>query len=404
MRVVINGWFWDQPETGSGQYVRRLAKALVAANPSIRLTILVPATAKTATESSAGARLRLVHSPTGRTDLRKLWWEQVRVPRLVLDLQADLLHIPYWAPPLSARCPIIVTAHDIIPLILPAYRGNFLVRLYTNLVSTATSRARLVLTDSEASRQDILRHLRLASDRVRTVPLAVGDLYSPDASDDDVAVIEALQLPEAYLLYLGGFDIRKNLRCAVRAFRSVCRRHPQAKLIVAGRLPEHDTTFTPSPVRLAREADLPEDAVRYLGFIAETHKPTLYRKARALIFPSRYEGFGYPVLEALACGTPVVASNTASLPEVVGPAGVLLDPDDEKGMATAMIQFLLNDAYHAEMSARAVRQSRRFSWRRTAQDTLACYREALEPTGPATTNADKCISRATMERECDQYK
>jgi glycosyltransferase involved in cell wall biosynthesis len=148
-------------------------------------------------------------------------------------------------------------------------------------------------------------------------------------------------------------------------------------LVIAGRLPKRDTAFTPDPRRLMKEQGVSKEFVRFIGFVEEPHTPALYRGALAFIFPSHYEGFGLPPLEALACGTPVVGSDTASLPEVVGNAGVLLPPDDAEGMAGALIQLVIDDDFRAEMSRRALTQSASFSWDRTARATLGAYSDAV---------------------------
>jgi glycosyltransferase involved in cell wall biosynthesis len=235
-----------------------------------------------------------------------------------------------------------------------------------------------VLTDSQASRRDIIAHLRLPADRVRVVPLAADECYTPDPAPEDANVRARYDVPERYVLYLGGFDVRKNVATALATFRwagpVIGERCP---LVVAGRLPERDRPFTPDPRRLAREQGGDARYVRFVGFADEADKPALYRGAVAFIFPSHYEGFGLPPLEALACGTPVVGSDVSSIPEVVGDAGVLLPPNDAEGMAGALIQLATDDDFRAEMSRRALVQAARFSWERTARETLAAYRDVV---------------------------
>jgi glycosyltransferase involved in cell wall biosynthesis len=213
---------------------------------------------------------------------------------------------------------------------------------------------------------------------VRAIPLAAGDRYSPLPDREDEQIRARYDLPHRYVLYLGGFDVRKNLIAVLTTYRWV---GPvigeDCPLVIAGRLPEQDTAFTPDPRRLIEEQGGSETYVHFTGFVEEPHTPALYRGAVAFIFPSRYEGFGFPPLEALACGTPVVGSDTGSLPEVIGNAGVLLPPDDAEGMAGALIQLATDEGFRAEMSHRAVTQSARFSWDRTARATLAAYRDAV---------------------------
>jgi glycosyltransferase involved in cell wall biosynthesis len=235
-----------------------------------------------------------------------------------------------------------------------------------------------VLTDSGASRADILTHLGLVPERVHAVPLAAADHYGPEPSADEETVRARYGLPERYMLYLGGFDARKNLATVLATYRWVGPAlSDTCPLVIAGKLPERDTAFTPDPRRLMRDEEVDERLVRFSGFVNEADKPALYRGAAALIFPSLYEGFGLPPLEALACGTPVVGSNAASLPEVVGDAGVLLPPFDARGMAGALIQLATNQGFHLKMSRRALDQAARFSWNRTARATLQIYQEAL---------------------------
>jgi glycosyltransferase involved in cell wall biosynthesis len=374
MHVAINGWFWDSPTTGSGQYTRRLVEALGTLDPELHVSLITPG--REEQDLSPSCVLHPVLCP--RTNLGKVWFEQVAFPRACARLRVDTAHVPYWAPPLRSSVPLIVTIHDLIPLLLRPYRGGPLQRLYTALVSASVRGATVVLTDSQASRQDILTHLGLPPERVRAIPLAADDRYSPAPGPEDEHIRALYDLPERYVLYLGGFDMRKNLVTVLATYRWVGSAMAEdCPLVIAGQLPEQDTAFTPDPRRLLEEQDVHKEFVHFVGFVEESHTPALYRGAWAFIFPSHYEGFGLPPLEALACGTPVVASDTASLPEVVGNAGVLLPPDDAQGMAGALIQLAIDDAFRAEMSRRALTQSARFSWDRTARATLAAYRDAV---------------------------
>jgi glycosyltransferase involved in cell wall biosynthesis len=374
-RLAINGWFWERPETGSGQYTQHLVEHVVALAPDLELHVLVP--------DGGGKTRGGVHVSSlpgrGRGNLSKLWFEQSLFPRACARLEADVAHVPYWAPPLLPRVPTLVTIHDLIPLVLREYRGGPLVRAYTALVSAAAENAALVLTDSDASRQDILAHLDLEPECVQAIPLAVEERFDPTPAPGDDAVRARYGMPARYALYLAAFDVRKNVHTVLEIYTWAGEAiGEQCPLVIAGRLPQQDTRFIPDPRRQARELELEPDWVHFTGEVAEADKPALYRGATAFLFPSRYEGFGLPPLEALACGVPVVGSDTSSLPEVVGDAGVLLDPDDGAGMAGALIQIVLDEEFRARLSRRAVAQANRFSWERTARETLAAYRKVAE--------------------------
>ncbi len=375
MRVALNGWFWNRPETGSGQYLRRLTKALSAYVPELESLIFVPGDEP----GESLPHIKIMFVPVKRGAVRKVWWEQVTIPRMALKHHADVLHIPYWAPPIGAQLPTITTVHDLIPLVLPAYRGGLRVRSYTALVSAATPRASMILTDSLASQRDIQERLHIPETQIRAIHLAVDDSFQSGEDALDINTLRAVGIEPGYIFYLGGFDKRKNLNAVIQAFAIVKSACNEAVLVIGGKLPQEDTPFNPDPRRLVEEAGLIQNSVRFLGFVPESAKPALYRGARLFVFPSEYEGFGYPPLEALACGTPVVGSNAASMPEVVGDAGVLLAPSDTEGLAGAMIHILTDDTYHAELRNRAVKQAAKFSWQRTALLTYDAYQQALSP-------------------------
>jgi len=386
MRVVLNGWFIDQPNTGSGQYLRQLIARLPVLGPQHDYHLIAPhRNAFQVVDLNADFELRIaefVQSEirTPKSNFRKVLFEQSLIPRAAHALRADVMHVPYWAPPLNARVPIVVTIHDIIPLLLKEYRGGPLARLYTGLVAAAARGSSLILTDSEASKRDIIRHLGVPESHVRVVYLAADPRYSPRPSAlDRAAVRRKYDLPDHYVLYLGGFDPRKNVETALQLYTwgqdAIGQTHP---LVVAGRLPETGDGFFVDPRQVAKQIGV-EDVVRFIGEVDEADKAALYQGATAFVYPSRYEGFGLPALEALACGVPVVGSDASSIPEVVGDAGMLVAPDDARAMAGALIAVVSEPPLHAALSERAVNQAARFSWEETVRETVAAYESAVDP-------------------------
>ncbi len=251
---------------------------------------------------------------------QKLWWEQYMVPKAARRLQADVLWVPYWAAPLWQPCPVVVTVHDLIPRLAPAYRGGFLQRVYTAFVAYTARRSARILTVSQASARDIVTYLRVPAGHVQVVyhgPNREGQ--TPPDAGQLTAVRQKYALPDQFFLYLGGFDSRKNVRATLFAYRRYLDRggDPGVRMVIAGKLPDKDTAFAPDPRRIVAEYSLGTQ-VHFCDWVDEEDKLALYKLATAYIFPSLYEGFGMMVLEAMMAGTPVVTSATSGLKDTEG--------------------------------------------------------------------------------------
>jgi glycosyltransferase involved in cell wall biosynthesis len=333
MRIVVNGWFHDQLTTGSGQYLNALAEWLPRVGAGHEFILVESANTCTHRQvrcQRTGESRDMQHRETSlwdvipntrypipniqvctpfdhlNRDLAKLWFEQVTFPRACRRLRADVAFVPYWGSPWWQPCPMVVTVHDLIPLLLPLYRGGPLQRAYTGLVSRSARRAHAVLTDSEASKRDIVTHLGIPAERIHAIHLAADPRFSPMTDPAELARVRThYGLPGGpFLLYLGGFDARKNVRRMVEAYAKLVRkagdRGSGIKLVFAGRLPDGDTAFTPDPRRIVTELGI-EDSTHFTGWVDEADKPALYSMALGLVFVSEYEGFGLPVLEAMGC-------------------------------------------------------------------------------------------------------
>ncbi len=305
---VVNGWFVGQSHAGSGQYTDHLLGHLPHAAPHARWTLLLPAGKALPSSLPPQINLQTVDLPPLPANLAKLWWEQVTVPRMARKLGADLLWVPYWAAPWWQPVPTVVTIHDLIPLLLPAYRGGWLNRLYTRLVSVTARRADQVLTVSQASARDIVAHLGIPDQRI--TPVHHGPNQEGVAVGSELDTVRAkYSLPDRYFLYLGGFDVRKNVAGVLMAYGRFLEKGGDAGvgLVIAGKLPTHDTKFAPDPRQLATDLGL-LDKITFTGWVDEADKPALYALSLGFLFPSHYEGFGMMVLEAMQAGTPVVTS------------------------------------------------------------------------------------------------
>ncbi len=377
MRIGINALFWAQPATGSGQYVRHLVRHLARLVRQPELMLLAP---ERMLLDGAPESARVIPLRARRDgNLAKVLIEQWACPRMARRHGADLLHVPYFAPPRLSRLPVVVTIHDLIPMLLPDYRGSLGVRAYTAWAAQAARHADWIITDSEASARDIEHHLKLPAERVRVIYLAAEKAFRPVPPSDDGELLELRRrwgLPQEYLLYLGGFDRRKRVPELLCAYQRAGLARAGLPLVIGGRLPSADTPFSPDPRPLAAELGI-ENAVRCLGWVDEADKPALYRGARAFCFPSAYEGFGLPPLEALSSGTPVVASIGSSLEEVVGAGGLLIPTEDLDALADALTRIVEDDSLHARLQTQGLAHAAKFSWEATARQTADLYREAL---------------------------
>ena len=349
MNVALNAHFFHHPGTGSGQYLQHLIRSFEqGAAPVEALPIFRPATG----------------------NVRKVWWEQALFPRLAHQSGAPVWHVPYFAPPLAHSRPVVTTIHDLIQLIIPEYATSPLVRLYNRLVALGAKRAESILADSEASKRDIVRLLGVPESRVRVVYLAPDEsVYRPVSAAEIEAVRSKYGLAERYVLYFGGLLKHKNVTALLRALAAM--RNEEWQLAVSGNV--HDRSpFIPDLPALAAELGI-ADRVRFIGFASDEEKPALLRGAACFAFPSRYEGFGLPPLEALACGTPVICSDRSSLPELMGDAALLVDPAAEGALTEALRRALIDPELCADLASRGPAQAAKFTWGRCARETYEAY-------------------------------
>lgn len=380
MRIALNAWFLSQPGTGSGQYLRGLLQGMVGMGVDHELLLVTPPGAVELEMPGLEVSVETLGADFWRGNLGKVLFEQAAFPWVCRRWGADLAHVPYWGSPLWRPVPTVVTIHDLIPLLLPAYRGGPLVRLYTRLVSAAARRATWVLTDSQASKQDIESHLDIPSERVDAIYLAAAGHFQPKPQPEDEAIRRHYDLPARYVLYMAGHDERKNVSGLLEAFSTVVEADADVTLVVGGRLPAESRPPLYDPRPLAESLDIAQ-AVQFIGWVEERHKPALYRGAACAVFPSRYEGFGLPVLEALACGTPLVTTTSSSLPELAGDAAFAVDPEDTAALAGAILACLVDQSLVAELRQRGPDQAAGFRWVDTARQTLAVYEKAATGTG-----------------------
>jgi glycosyltransferase involved in cell wall biosynthesis len=318
--------------------------------------------------------LAVTNGPGGK--LGKVWFEQRIFPKMVERVQADIAHAPYWGPPLSSPAKLVTSVLDVASLIIPNYTQGLTGRVYNALIKTAASGSAYTITLSDATKAEIVQHLKLPEDKIAATYLAADDIYHPKMGEDkDAAVRQKYNLPENFVLYLGGFDLRKQVNQLMLAYTYVIQAEGDyAPLVLAGKEPEWGTSVFPNLRDYAKNLDI-EDYIIWKGYIDEADKPSLYRLADIFVYPSLYEGFGLPVIEAMACGTPVIANKIPVMEEIVGDGAFLTATVRE--MAGAMIALLTQKPLRDTMINQGIAQATRYSWRKTAQQTLEVYEKVM---------------------------
>lgn len=302
-----------------------------------------------------------------RTDQRMLR-EQFTLPNLALAAHADVLHLTGFAAPLRSPVPVVLTVMDLIGVIF-AKNFPWASRLYWSryLPFTLASAAHLV-TLSHHTKRDIVRLTRVHPQRISVVPPGVEPRFHLIADAQEAEAVRArLELPPRYFLFVSTLEPRKGVDTLLSAFALVANQVPEHLVIVGKRGWYYQPLYAQ-----VRRAGLGA-RVHFADYIPDADLPALYYLATAFVFPSRYEGFGLTPLEAMACGAPVIASNTSSLPEVVGEAGILLAPNDVMGFARAMLATASSDAERFRLRALGIERAQAFSWEQAAEQMLQIY-------------------------------
>jgi glycosyltransferase involved in cell wall biosynthesis len=388
MRIGVDGCCWGN-KRGFGRFTRELLGALLETDEHNEYLFFVDS-ATTDLDDIPAKAVKIVarteHSPVvaaaadGRRSMRDVW----SMSRAVLKHKVDVFFFPsvYSYFPIFNRTKILLTVHDVIAdhhpeLVFPDAKAKFFWKLKQR---TAIGQADLIATVSEYSKKEIVKYFRLPESRLRIVSEAARPVFRVLPADNGFAATLArfgLAAGQTFLLYVGGISPHKNLHRLVDAFKRIldkCGR-PDLKLVLVGDYTD-DPFFSayPSLEEKVRALGL-GDSVIFTGFVSDDDLAYLYNAATLLVFPSLEEGFGLPAIEAMASGTPVAASNTGSLPEVIGPAGRYFDPAEVDDITAVVCDLLSDSALRNAMRAKGLARSEQFRWRRAAEETIAIFEE-----------------------------
>lgn len=383
MRVGVFTYGMDRQWTGIGRYAAELVRALRRCAPTLEIVLLNPYPSSPHPlyrefDSYPLPQLRLlpVAASLGNWTLH----------RAALELKLDILHDPCGVAPFlipTRRYKRVTTVHDAVPFIYPRTQPLLTRAVFHTLVKAARFTADAVLTVSEAAARDLASHARIPKHKLFVTPNGgpyMAPLAHSELPETDAARLAALGICAPYLLYVGALHPRKNLARVIAAFAALKARCAEARLVIVGP-PSWGAHEIFKHVLSASQGGLEgggcNSGVSFTGFVSDEELRCLYKGARALVFPSLYEGFGLPALEAMAYGTPVLSSNVSSLPEVVGDAGLLVDPLSTEAILEAMYRLWTEKDLRNVLAARGLKQAQHFTWERTAHLTLEVYQRLV---------------------------
>jgi glycosyltransferase involved in cell wall biosynthesis len=374
VRIGINALAAEN-RSGTGRYTTELLKHLAPIDSENEYGVIVHENSPLCASLESFANFRLIKQPRRARPFRILW-EQWTLPGLIARERFDVFHAPAFVLPRRSKARMVTTIHDLVFMRYPETFGYMRRNYFHWAIPRSAYGAARVIADSEATARDLVDLLQVRRDRIRVVPLGIGgEFFEPPGPEAIEQARAELRLPERYVLTVGTVEPRKNLVRLLQGFaiakERLGRRCPA--LVLVGRKGwKYDDVFT-QIVDLELRGD-----VIWTDFLIDETVRALYHHAAVFVYVSLHEGFGLPLLEAMASGVAVVASDCSSMPEVVGDAGVLADPMDPESIGEALVGLLKNDERCKDLAAKARERAASFSWEKTARMTLAVYQEAYK--------------------------
>ncbi|HEX8491832.1 MAG TPA: glycosyltransferase family 1 protein [Pyrinomonadaceae bacterium] len=376
MRIGLDGIPLGEIKTGIGHYTFELARSLALLAPADEFEIISPfpyvAALDDDSEQALPLNLRLVQAKVDR--LRRRRWWSIGLPLYVKRASFALFHGTNYNVPLWNSCRTILTIHDLSLFLYPETHEEHLVRRARLRLPLMARTATTIITPSESVRREVCEHLSIKPDKIIAIPEAARRLFRPVPLAETVEVRRRLKIEDEFILFVGTIEPRKNLLTLARAFDEIHRTtllRPQ--LVIAGK----EGWLTGELFSYLKSTETRE-RVRFTGYVSDDDLRALYSSCRVFVYPSLYEGFGLPPLEAMACGAPVITSRIPSIMETVGDAARLVAPTDFRELAQSIIRVLEDTGERDHLSSAGLERAAGFSWERTAAATLNVYREVLK--------------------------
>jgi glycosyltransferase involved in cell wall biosynthesis len=373
MRIGIDGLPLASLRTGVGHYTFELARALSLIAPADQFELVSPLPLL---DSVAGeinplqtnlraVRLRL-------NSLLRPWWA-VRLPLYIRRAGLDVFHGTNFDVPLWDSCATVVTLHDLSLFLHQDTHEKRLVRRARHRMPLMARSATMIITPSESVRREVSEYFGMSAEKVVAIPEAARSVFEPASLEEMARTKRQLRIEDQFILFVGTIEPRKNLITLARAFAEILRTTSlRPQLVIAGK----KGWLVDELFSYIREMDA-GDRVRFTGYVSDDDLRALYSSCSLCVYPSLYEGFGLPTLEAMACGAPVITSRTPAIMETVGDAARLVPPTDFQALAGAIVELLVDERARRDVSSKGLRRAAQFSWEKTARLTLEVYQEAL---------------------------
>lgn len=378
MKVGVVTYRLDRKFTGIGKYTVELVKALSALAEAPLEIVLFSAGDPHPLHNLQG--VTVVPIPFCRRYPALVTLAHLILPMLAIRHRVDLLHDPNGLAPFGLSqlaFPTVLTLHDVLPISTPGNSTKLDTFVYQKWLPYMSRRVSAIITPSESSKRDVVAYLGVPENRVQAIPSGVSTAYKLLQPGAIAPVKAKYALPENYILFVGSLEKRKNLVRLLQASQRLWSAGLRIPLVLVGPIPLNPEIGVDLALPSADPAGGAGALVKVLGYVPEAELPALYAGATVLVLPSLYEGFGLPIVEAMACGTPVVCSNTSAMPEVGGQAAVYVDPHDCQAMAAAIAGICTDAERRLQMVTRGLDRARTFTWARTARQTVELYRRVL---------------------------
>jgi glycosyltransferase involved in cell wall biosynthesis len=376
MRIGLDGLPLTSPKSGVGHYTYELAHALAVLEPATSFEITYPSTYPSISLTAADdarqrpANLKVERVPVG--PLGRHWWS-VGLPRYIRREQLQLFHGTNYDVPLRRHCATVLTVHDLSLFLHPETHPRRSVKRARRRLPLMTRTAEAIIVPTESVRREVCEHLKVSPKKVFAIPEAARVSFRPIDLNETAAVRSRLGVRENFLLAVGTIEPRKNLGVLVRAFEELARAQPDngLQLVIAG-----GHGWLSGPLFEALEKSPVRKRILLTDYLHDDDLRALYASCRAFVYPSIYEGFGLPPLEAMACGAPVIASRIPTLTEMLSSAAQFFDPQSSEQLTESIIQVTTNRDLRQRLTNAGLQQAGKFSWERTARLTLEVYEAA----------------------------